>query len=41
MMAHYVVKNRLTNPEQLKGFDMDDYQYNEALSKGQNLVFTR
>lgn len=41
MMAHYVVKNRLTDPEQLKGFDMDDYQYNEALSKGQNLVFTR
>jgi cytoplasmic iron level regulating protein YaaA (DUF328/UPF0246 family) len=41
MMAHYVVKNRLTDPEQLKGFDMDDYQYNEELSEGQHLVFTR
>lgn len=41
MMAHYVVKNRLENPEQLKDFDMEDYQYNEVLSEGQNLVFTR
>lgn len=41
MMAHYVVKNRLTKPEQLKGFDMEDYQYNEELSEGQHLVFTR
>ena len=41
MMAHYAVKNRLTAPEQLKGFDMDDYRYNEELSEGQNLVFTR
>lgn len=41
MMAHYVVKNRLENPEQLKGFDMADYQYNEELSEGQHLVFTR
>ncbi|MGH1339437.1 MAG: peroxide stress protein YaaA [Aureispira sp.] len=41
MMAHYAVKNRLENPEQLKGFDMEDYQYNEELSEGQHLVFTR
>lgn len=41
MMTHYAVKNRLENPEELKGFDLDDYQYNEALSEGKHLVFTR
>ncbi len=41
LMTHYAVKNRLENPEQLKGFDLDDYRYNEVLSEGQQLVFTR
>ena len=41
MMAYYAVKNRLTEPEQLKGFDLDDYTYNTTLSKERHLVFTR
>jgi cytoplasmic iron level regulating protein YaaA (DUF328/UPF0246 family) len=41
LMTHYAIKNRLEHPEQLKGFDLDDYQYNEELSKEQHLVFTR
>jgi len=41
MMCHYVVKNRLTKPEEMKGFDMEDYQFNEELSSERELVFTR
>lgn len=41
MMCRYVVQNRLTNPEGMKQFDWDDYQYNEALSSTHDLVFTR
>ena len=41
MMCHYVVKNRLTRPTQLKQFDYEDYQYNEELSDANSFVFTR
>jgi len=41
MMCNYVVKNRLEKPEDMKGFDMDDYQFNEELSSERHFVFTR
>ncbi|WP_052598946.1 peroxide stress protein YaaA [Aureispira sp. CCB-QB1] len=41
MMCNYVVKNRLEKPEEMKGFDMEDYQFNEALSSERHYVFTR
>lgn len=41
MMAQYVVKNKLETPEAMKHFDMDDYQFNEALSSEHEFVFTR
>ncbi|BDS11665.1 peroxide stress protein YaaA [Aureispira anguillae] len=41
MMAQYVVKNRLQNPEDMKSFDLDSYQFNEALSTERELMFTR
>ncbi len=41
MMARFIVKNQLTNPEELKFFDEDGYYYNESLSKGGEVVFTR
>lgn len=41
MMVRYMVENRLTTPDQLKGFDIDGYQYNEAISQGNEMVFTR
>ncbi len=41
MMAQFIVKNQLTNPEELKFFDEDGYYYNESLSKGGEVVFTR
>ena len=41
MMCHYIIKNKLTEPEHLIGFDMDRYVYNEELSSERDLVFTR
>ena len=41
LMAQYAIKNRLTEPEQLKNFDLDDYAYNSDLSGERHLVFTR
>jgi cytoplasmic iron level regulating protein YaaA (DUF328/UPF0246 family) len=41
MMCNYIIKNKLTEPEHLIGFDMDRYVYNEELSSERDLVFTR
>jgi hypothetical protein len=40
-MANYIVQNELTDTESLKGFNVEGYEYNENLSKGNNWVFTR
>ncbi|MEM6964194.1 MAG: peroxide stress protein YaaA [Bacteroidota bacterium] len=41
MMAQFIIKNKLTEPEHLKGFDMDNYVFNEDLSSEREFVFTR
>jgi len=41
MMARYIVKNQLTDPEKIKGFSEDGYTYNDKLSKEYKWVFTR
>lgn len=41
LMARYIIQNQLTDVEQLKGFDLAGYQYNEELSKANDWVFTR
>jgi len=41
MMCNYIIKNKLTEPEHLIGFDMANYTYNEELSSERDLVFTR
>lgn len=41
MMAAYVIKNKLTTPEDLQNFDTEGYAFNEELSSGDNWVFTR
>ncbi len=38
-MAGYILRNRITNPEQLKGFA--DYSFNEPMSSDEEWVFTR
>ena len=41
MMAAYQLKNKIYNPEDLKGFDTAGYTFNDDMSKGNQLVFTR
>jgi hypothetical protein len=41
LMTRFIIQNKLTDAEQLKLFDAEGYFYNEELSKGNQLVFTR
>jgi uncharacterized protein len=41
MMAAYIIRHRLENTEDLKGFADAGYGYNDELSNQQDLVFTR
>ncbi len=41
MMAHYMIKNKISNPEHLQGFDYDGYTFNDSFSADNKLVFTR
>jgi uncharacterized protein len=41
-MTSFIIRNRINRPEDLKGFDMDGYRYNEDLTNDDNVwVFTR
>ena len=41
MMCRYIIKNKLTNPEDLKGFDFENYSFNHEFSSDTEFVFTR
>ncbi|MGF1565277.1 MAG: peroxide stress protein YaaA [Flavobacteriales bacterium] len=41
LMARYIIRNKITDPEQLKGFDKQGYTFNSKLSTDKDLVFTR
>jgi cytoplasmic iron level regulating protein YaaA (DUF328/UPF0246 family) len=41
LMARYIIRNKLTNVESLKGFDKAGYTFNSSLSTDKDLVFTR
>ncbi len=41
LMARFVIKNRITDVNDIKNFDSEGYYYNERLSKGNEWVFTR
>ncbi|MDN3651877.1 peroxide stress protein YaaA [Thalassotalea ponticola] len=41
LMARFIIEHELTDIEQLKQFDVDGYQYNEAMSTELEPVFTR
>ncbi len=40
-MASFIVKNRITKPDDIKDFDVDGYKFNESFSTDDNWVFTR
>ena len=41
LMARYIIKNKITDVEQLKSFDLSGYQYSSDLSQENEWVFTR
>lgn len=38
-MVRYIIKNHITNPENLKSFSWEGFTYNEDMSEGDNWVF--
>jgi cytoplasmic iron level regulating protein YaaA (DUF328/UPF0246 family) len=40
-MANFVIKNSINEPEQLKTFDEDRYEYHEVASTNTQWVFVR
>jgi len=40
-MSRFMIKNQLTNIEGIKGFDYENYSYNEPLSSENEWIFTR
>jgi len=41
LMSRYIIKNKITNPKNLKKFNLEDYRFNKVLSSDSDLVFTR
>ncbi len=41
LMCAYAINHRITNAEDLKGFDLEGYEYDDSLSSGSDWVFTR
>ncbi|MDR0217854.1 MAG: peroxide stress protein YaaA [Enterobacteriaceae bacterium] len=41
LMSRFIIQNQLTQPDQLVAFNLEGYAFDEALSKGDELVFKR
>jgi uncharacterized protein len=41
LMSRFIIKHHISNPEDIKGFDYEGYNYNAALSSGNIWAFTR
>ncbi|MDJ0806727.1 MAG: peroxide stress protein YaaA [Gammaproteobacteria bacterium] len=41
LMSRYIIQNRLSDPEEVKAFDLEGYAYNDTLSQQDQWVFTR
>jgi cytoplasmic iron level regulating protein YaaA (DUF328/UPF0246 family) len=40
-MTSYIIRNQLSDVEEIKAFDSEGYRYNEGLSSDDDWVFTR
>ena len=40
-MSNFIIKNRISKPEDLKGFKENGYKYNKSLSSERDFIFTR
>ena len=41
LMSAFIIKNKITDAEQLKTFNVDGYSYNPAMSEGNKWIFCR
>ena len=41
LMCRFIIQDKITDPEELKAFDLDGYYFNNELSNTDNWVFTR
>ena len=41
LMSRYIIQNKLTNPEDIKGFDLAGYQFSKNIQHGDEWIFTR
>lgn len=41
LMTRFIIQNKITNPDQIKLFDLEGYYYNDRLSTKLDWVFTR
>ena len=41
MLSRFIIRNKITDPQQIKEFDQDGYRFNKKLSNANNWVFTR
>lgn len=41
LMSRFIILNNITDPEEMKAFDLEGYYFNNQLSKENNWVFTR
>ena len=41
MLSRYIIRNRMSDPQDIKSFNAAGYRFNKQLSKGNNWVFTR
>jgi len=41
LMSRFIFQNKIEKAEEIKAFDLDNYQFNQELSKGNEWVFTR
>lgn len=41
LMSRFIIQNNISDPEEMKAFDLEGYFFNNGLSKGDNWVFTR
>lgn len=41
LLSRYIIQNQLSDPQDIKAFDVEGYKFNSKLSKGNDWVFTR
>lgn len=41
LMSRFIIQNQISDPEEIKAFDLEGYYFNNQLSKADNWVFTR